>query len=143
MTEDLGMNTLVVEPLGNAYSNPDGCAYSIILEIEQATGVVRKKANRATITSGGAYSSEQAEFSMTNLIKDGLPELIVLIAYEPADTSERLAKNTARLRSFIPFGHEDDPSWPRKVRAFYIYDGEGDSMKWREIMPYPETEEES
>lgn len=135
MSTDNVVSFLVIEPKGHAYSEPDGCAYGAILEIEQATGVNRAQANRATITSGGAYDSNEAELSVTSMIKNEQPDLILLIAFGPNDGAGRLTKNAKRLREFVPFGAEEDPTWPRQVRAFYIDENGIDGpLTWREVL---------
>jgi hypothetical protein len=85
---------------------------------------------------GGAYPREEDEQAVRSLMRSTLPQTTILIAFKPFDTEGRLLRNTRRLREFVPLGLDDDPDWPRQVRAFYVTE-EGDSLIWKEVMPYP------
>lgn len=128
-------NVLIVQPGGAAYA-PGGCAYGAIQEIEAALELQpNAMTNRTTVGWGGGYLTDEDELSIKGLIRSQKPELIVLIAFAENDGNGRLRKNTKRLSLFVPFGLEDDTSWPKPVRSFYIEeDGTDGPLTWREVL---------
>lgn len=126
---------LVIRPGGRAFDDA-------IMEIEETVGVAENgyPSGKVTVSTpcwGGAFQNEQDWIGMIALIRSHNPKIVLLIAFEDQDPNEQLAKNTAQFRQHVPFNLQEDPDWPKTIRAFYIKDGD-EALSWREVLPYEE-----